>query len=214
MAGESGTGNLLSHTIGLQADGRAFEILEGGATFAAQLGRYGGDTLRAFGASGDLAVTAPVSWKPRLRGQITWGSGDANPHDGVHGTFDGVYGGRDIYFYGYLNLFFWANLWDIEADFSAQPSSNLTVYLAYHHFDLAQARDAWYTTGLVAFRRDETGRSGTDLGDELDFRVAWTRWHRLELMAGYGHFFPGGFMRATGPSAPAHWYFAQTSYSW
>jgi len=214
VAGESGKGNLLSHSVGFQAEGHAFDVLDGGATFAAQLGSYGRDTLRAFGANGNLGVTLPVAWRPRLRGQLTWGSGDKNPHDGVHGTFDGVYGGRDIYFYGCLNLFFWANLWDAELDFSVQPHRTLTAHLEYHHFNLAEARDAWYTTGLVAYRRDESGLSGTTLGNELDFRVVWTLWNHLELMAGYGHLFPGSFVKNTGAAAPANWYFAQAAYSW
>jgi len=214
VAGESGTGNLLSHTVGFQAEGQALNVLDAGATFAAQFGRYGRDTLRAFGANGNLGVTLPVAWKPRLRGQMTWGSGDNNPHDGVHGTFDGVFGGRDIYFYGYLNLFFWANLRDYEIDFSLRPHRTLTAYLEYHHFTLDQPADAWYTTGLKAYRRDPTGRSGTTLGDEIDFRVTWTLSNHIELMGGYGRFFPGGFVTNTGPAAAANWYFLQPTYSW
>jgi hypothetical protein len=214
VPGESGTGNLLSHTIGLQAEGHAFEVLDGGATFAGQFGSYGRDRLRAFGANGNLGVTLPVAWKPQLRGQLTWGSGDKDPHDGVHGTFDGVFGGRDIYFYGYLNLFFWANIWDSELEFNAHPFRNVTAYIEYHHFNLSQARDAWYTTGLAASRRDDTGSSGTTLGDELDLRVVWTLWKHLEIMGGFGHLFPGAFVRNTGTATPANWYFAQTAYFW
>jgi hypothetical protein len=114
----------------------------------------------------------------------------------------------------YLNLFFWANLRDAELDFSVKPWRGLTLYVEYHHFNLDQAKDAWYTTGLKAYRRDPTGGSGTTLGDELDARVVWSLWNHLELMAGYGRFFPGGFVRATGASAPANWYFAQAAYSW
>jgi len=214
VAGESGLGNLLSHTIGLQAEGHAFGVLDASTTFAAQLGRYGNDALRAFGASGKLGITLPVAGKPRLGGQYTWGSGDSSPTDGVHGTFDGVYGGRDIFFYGYLNLFFWANLRDAEVDFSLEPRRSLAFYVEYHHFRLDQGTDAWYTTGLKAYRRDPTGRSGTNLGDELDFRAAWTLWNHLELMGGYGRFFPGRFVENTGPGAAANWFFLQTAYSW
>jgi hypothetical protein len=213
-AGESGTGNLLSHTLGGQAKGTGFDVLDASATFAAALGRYGQDTLRAFGANGGLGVTAPVAWKPRLGVQYTWGSGDSNPTDGVHGTFDGVYGGRDIFFYGYLNLFFWANLRDAEVDCSIKPKRSLTFYVEHHHFTLDQPTDAWYTTGLKAFRRDPDGRSGLTLGDELDCRVAWTLWSHLELMGGCGRFFPGAFVKNTGPASPANWYFAQAAYSW
>jgi hypothetical protein len=214
VAGESGTGNLLSHTVGFQAEGRAFHLFDAAATFAAQFGKYGRDRLRAAGGSGSLGVTAPTPWKPRLRAQLTWGSGDADPNDGNHGTFDGVYGGRDIYFYGYLNLFFWANLWDAELDFSVQPSSRATAYIEYHHFRLAEPRDAWYSTGLQAVRRDPTGRSGTDLGGELDFRVVWALSKHIELMGGCGRFMAGSYVKSTGPSAPATWFFSQAVYSW
>jgi hypothetical protein len=188
--------------------------MDGGGTFAAQVGRYGRDTLRAFGANGKLGATAPVSWKPRLGVQYTWGSGDSDPTDGFHGIFDGVYGGRDIFFYGYLNLFFWANLCDAEVDFSVKPWRGFTFYVEYHHFNLDQATDAWYSTGLKAYRRDPMGASGTTLGDELDTRVVLSLWNHLELTAGYGRYFPGGFARATGSAAPANWTFAQAAYSW
>lgn len=214
IAGESGAGDLLSHTLGAQAEGTALDLLDASATFAAQTGRYGRDTLRAFGANVRLGATAPVSWKPRLGVQYTWGSGDSDPTDGVHETFDGVYGGRDIFFYGYLNLFFWANLRDAELDFSVKPWRGLAFFVEYHHFDLDQATDAWYTTGLKAYRRDAAGGSGTELGDELDARVSLNLWNHLELMAGYGRMFPGGFVSATGSAVPANWYFTQAAYSW
>jgi len=214
IAGETGTGNLLAHTVGVQADGAACAVLDAGATFAAQFGRYGRDTLRAFGASGRLGVTAPIAGKPRFGAQYTWGSGDADPTDGVHGTFDGVYGGRDIFFYGCLNLFFWANLRDAEIDISIKPRRALVCNVEYHHFSLDQPTDAWYTTGLKAYRRDPDGLAGPTLGDELDFRAVWTLWNHLELMGGYGRFFPGAFVKNTGPASPANWYVAQTVYSW
>lgn len=77
VAGESGAGNLRSHTIGFQAEGQAFRVLDAAATFAMQSGRYGHDTVRAFGANGKLGVRLPGRWQPRLGGQVTWGSGDS-----------------------------------------------------------------------------------------------------------------------------------------
>jgi hypothetical protein len=214
VAGESGKGYISSSTVGLQAEGKVGDILSGGATVIGQFGLYGGDEIRAYGANVKLGFAIPVSWNPQIGGQITYGSGDRDPHDGIHGTFDGVYGGRDIYFYGYLNLFFWANLWDKELDLSVHPNRNLAMYLEYHHFALAEGRDAWYTTGLTPYRRDPTGQSGTSLGDEADFRVSWTLWNHLELMGGFGRFFPGDFVSRTGSTSNASWSFLQTAYSW
>ncbi len=214
VVGESGTGNLLSHTVGLQVEGRATNGVDAAATVAAQVGRYGPDTVRAYGASGKAGFTLPTAWKLRVGGQYTWGSGDSNPTDGVHGTFDGVYGGRDIFFYGYLNLFFWANLRDAEIDFSVTPHRGLTGFVEFHHFALDRPTDAWYTTGLKPYRRDPTGQSGSALGEELDLRVVWNVSTHLELMAGFGHFFPGEFVSNTGRAAAADWSFAQVVYSW
>lgn len=214
VVGESGTGSLRSHTVGFQAEGQMFRVFDAAATFAAQSGRYGHDSVRAFGASGKFGVRLPGAWQPRVAGQYTWGSGDSDPKDGVHETFDGVFGGRDIFFYGYLNLFFWANLKDAEIDFSCRPLRPVAVNVEYHRFALDKAPDAWYTTGLKAYRRDPTGRSGTTLGGELDLRVTWTLWRHFELMGGYGRFFPGDFVKSTGPAAPANWTVVQSAYSW
>jgi hypothetical protein len=215
VVGESGTGDLLSHTVGLQIEGHPFtKAVDASGTFAAQFGRYGRDTVRAYGANGKAGFTLPTKWKPRLGGQYTWGSGDSNPTDGAHGTFDGVYGGRDIFFYGYLNLFFWANLRDAEIDFSVTPYRGVTGFVEFHHFALDRPADAWYTTGLKPYRRDPTGRSGSALGDELDLRVVWSVSTHLELMAGFGRFLPGAFVRNTGPASSADWSFAQVTYSW
>lgn len=214
ITSETGTGNIRSHSLGIQTAWQGRNDMDGGATLVAQFGRYGGDRLHAFGANAKWGVTIRAPWKPRLGVQFTHGSGDRNPADGVHETFDGVFGGRDIQFYGYLNLFFWANLRDYEVDCSVLPHPNMTVHLEYHHFTLDRERDAWYTTGLAPYRRDRTGQSGLSLGDELDVRATWNLQDHLELMGGYGSFFPGFFVSHTGLMATAHWYFVQAAYTW
>lgn len=214
VQGESGRGDLLSHSVGLQFDGTALaNVLDYGGTFVLQTGRRASDLLSAAGANVRVGASAPAPWKPRVAFQFTWGSGDRDPHDGMHGTFDGVLGGADIYFYGQMNLFYWANLRDIEFDFHLRPVSGLEIRLEYHYFMLDRARDAWYTTGLKALRRDDTGRSGRDLGHELDVRVAYTPVRGIDLMAGYSRFLPGPYVRATGAAPPANWLMFQAAFS-
>jgi hypothetical protein len=157
-------------------------------------------------------MTFPWKWSPRLAGQFTWGSGDQNPSDGIHGTFDGVFGGADINFYGDLNLFFWANLRDYEWDFHLQPSQSTKLFFEHHYFTLDQDRDAWYTTGLAMLRRDMEGLSGKSLGHEIDLRFSWRPAKELELLIGLGRFFPGGYAKATGSADPATGYFLQAAY--
>jgi hypothetical protein len=107
---------------------------------AAQWGRHGRDTLRAFGASGRIGLTLPAAWQP--------------------------------------------------------PT------------------DAWYTTGLRPYRRDGSGAAGRDLGWEIDTRATWAASAHLEVLAGFGRFFPGAFVRRTGAASTANWFCAQGTYSW
>jgi hypothetical protein len=210
--GESGTDTLRSHSIGFQLQKQAREWVDFTASLVGQTGNYGKDTIRAFGANMAAGLTLPLRWRPRIAGQFTWGSGDHNPSDGTHGTFDGVFGGADINFYGDMNLFFWANLRDYEWDFHLQPARAAKIAFEHHYFTLDSARDAWYTTGLAALRRDMTGNSGTALGHEVNLRLSWQPQRWPEIMVGLGHFFPGEFVRKTGAAKSATGYFLQVAY--
>jgi hypothetical protein len=210
--GKSGKGDLRSHSIGFQMQKQARGWVDFTAALVGQTGCYGKDTIRAFGANSAVGLTLPLKWRPRLAGQFTWGSGDRNPADGIHGTFDGVFGGADINFYGDLNLFFWSNLRDYEWDFHLNPGRTTKLALEHHYFTLDQARDAWYTTGLAALRRDVTGLSGKALGHEVNVRFSWQPAKGPEIMIGWGHFFPGDFVKTTGAAKSASGYFFQAAY--
>jgi len=212
-AGETGAGTLRSHSLGFQTEG-ARGRLDYALTGVMQRGAWGPHQSRTGGASATLGVRMKMPWQPRIRAVMTWGSGDDDPHDGVHGTFDGVVGGADIAFYGYCNLFFWANLWDREVQVLLRPASRLDVYLQAHSFALASPRDAWYSTSLSTVRRDPTGASGTDLGGEIDGRAVYRIRPDVELMAGLGYFRPGAYVSRTGASRDALWLMAQVTWSW
>ena len=214
IEGESGKGNLRSHSLGFQLRKPAGEGPDFTAAFIGQTGRYGRDGLRAYGSNTAVGWTFPVKWRPRFAGQFTWGSGDRDPSDGIHGTFDGVFGGADINFYGDLNLFFWANIRDHEWDLHLQPSRTTKLMLEHHYFTLDQARDAWYTTGLAALRRDVSGNSGTALGHEINLRFSWKPMRGFEVLAGWGRFIARDYVKSTGPSSPASGFFLQTTYEY
>lgn len=209
--GESGRGKLQSHSLGFQMQKPAGERLDFTVTFIGQTGRYGKDRLRAYGSNAAVGWTFPVKWRPRFSGQFTWGSGDRDPADGIHGTFDGVFGGADINFYGDLNLFFWANIRDYEWDLHLQPTRTTRLMLEHHYFTLDQPRDAWYTTGLSVLRRDVAGDSGTALGHEINLRLSWQPLKNLEILAGWGRFLPRDYVEKTGSSSAASGLFLQTT---
>jgi len=110
------------------------------------------------------------------------------------------------------HLFFWSNLRDYEWDLRLNPGRTTKLALEHHYFTLDQARDAWYTTGLSALRRDVTGLSGKALGHEVNVRFSWQPAKGPEIMIGWGHFFPGDFVKTTGAAKSASGYFLQAAY--
>lgn len=64
-----------------------------------------------------------------------------------------------------------------------------------------------------AYRRDKTGKNGSDVGGEIDFTVLFSVTGHLNLRAGYAHFFPGDFVKNTGPHGSADWVHVQWLYA-
>jgi hypothetical protein len=211
IKGETGTGNLSSHSLGFRIDwhGRPWD---GGAMFAGQFGRWGPDDLRAHGLAFSLGRTFQGAWTPYLAIQYVLGSGDHHPADGIHGTFDGLFSGADSILYGWMNLFFWQNLREFRIDLTMTPVRTLAIRVEYHLFGLDAAEDAWYFPGK-ALRRDTTGTSGRRLGQEADLTIRKKLSDRLEILGGVCVFRPGEFVKNTGGSPPARWAFVESTIS-
>jgi len=207
--GEKGSGNLSSNSLGFRIDGQ-LDRWDYGSTVVSQFGNWGTDEIRAYGLAFHLGYTFNMAWRPHLIAQYVKGSGDKKPNDGKHNTFDGVFGGSDTILYGWMNLFFWPNLQEHRLDLVLTPVQNTTFRLEYHYFRLDEAKDAWYYPGK-AQRVDHSGSSGRELGHELDFSVRKKVSNHLELLGGYSFFIPGEFIKNTGKSPKAHWYFLETT---
>jgi hypothetical protein len=207
--GEKSTGNLYAHYAGFRIDGKSGQW-NYDTTIVKEFGKWATDTIDAYGMVFTLGYTFATKWKPHLILQYVIGSGDKNPKDGKHGTFDGVFGGADTVLYGWMNLFFWRNLREHRLDFVLTPSETITLRGEYHYFMLDEAKDAWYFPGN-AQRRDKTGSSGRELGHEVDLVVEKKISKYLEILGGYFFFIPGEFVKKTGPSPTAQWGFLQTT---
>jgi len=209
--------DLDTHTLGFHLDGKA-QRWDYGATVAHQFGKRNGLDVSAWGGNLHLGYTFPHSWQPRLGVEFAYASGDSDPADDRFETFDGVFGAIDQV-YGRINFFSWMNLQDYQLCFSCEPHPKARLSIDYHFFRLDESRDAWYwCSGKPArsdggARLDPTGRSGRDLGQEVDVIATYKASEHLKLMAGYAHFFPGAFIERTGPSPDADWFFFQTLYT-
>jgi hypothetical protein len=73
--------------------------------------------------------------------------------------------------------------------------------LQYHHFWLAESRDALYNAGGVPYRIDPTGAAGTDVGNEIDLVVNFHLTRYSDILVSYNKLFGGNFVEATaGPN--------------
>ncbi|WP_051012470.1 alginate export family protein [Desulfobacula toluolica] len=207
----NGKDELTVHTVGFYGKGK-WRQLDYNATAAYQFGEDGPDDIAAYMMHAQMGYTLPHRFQPRLSAGYTIGSGDDDPNDGDKKTYDGVFGGIASY-YGRMNLFSGSNLEDLQAEISIKPCKGVSVSLDYHWFSLAEKKDAWYYCNNKAMRKDNTGSSGSDLGQELDLICKYKVNPHLELMAGYAFFVPGSFAENTGSSEDAHWGFTQVTIS-
>lgn len=153
--------------------------------------------------------------KPRLGAEYAFGSGDNDPADGRHGTFENLFP-TNHKFYGYMDFFSLENLHDVRAILQVKPNSRSSVLIEGHGFWLADRRDYLYSiTGAprtAAGYGINPGYSGF-VGTELDIVGSYSLARSAQLEAGYGHFFTGDYVESSlagvGGDRDANWFYAQ-----
>ena len=81
--------------------------------------------------------------------------------------------------------------------------------MAYNYLRLAESEDAWY--GVK--RRDKKGKSGRELGHEVDLTLKYSFSKMIKVEGGYSHFFRGDFVKETGDHDDADWCYLQLLFS-
>lgn len=155
--------------------------------------------------------TFSQAWSaPRLGLEYDFSSGDRNPADGKHQTFDNLFP-TNHKFYGYMDFVSLQNIHDVRGQLQFKPHPRVSVSLEGHGFWLADTHDSFYTVG-GAPRGGIAPTPGTGyginpgysnfVGTELDLiaSVSLTRFAQFEV--GYGHFFTGDYIRQS-LAAPA-----------
>lgn len=145
--------------------------------------------------------------KPELWFYYDWASGDRDPNDDDFNTFNQLFPLGHKYF-GYLDLVARQNIQDPNVIFTIQPHKRLKLLLWYHHFTLDSARDALFNAAGAPTRRDLTGRSGPNVGDEIDFAFDLIINPHADFNIGYSHFFPGGFINGTGLGVDSSFFYS------
>lgn len=182
------------------------------AEAAGQWGHWAGDTVCALAIALDGGYTFENRVKPRLGAGFDWASGDRNPTDTKVETFDQLFPLGHKYF-GYLDLVGRQNIIGPNLNVSVWPvPDKVQAAAAWHYFWLADDSDALYSASGSATRRDATGASGNDVGNELDLTVAWKIDVHSSLLVGWSHFWDAGFIQETGPSENADLFYVQYAF--
>jgi hypothetical protein len=219
-------GDIKRYTIGSRGKGKVASTDFGyGLEIAYQFGNQDAVTsgvdksqdIRAYAVHADVNYTFKnVSWKPFIKFEYNYASGDNDPNDGVSKTFDPLYQTTHAP-YGIIDFFRWQNMEEFAFVLEMKSiKKDLKSSLEYHRFYLAQARDAWYNTSGTKIRFDSTGLASDYVAQEFDFVLSYKITSYLNLEGGYAHFFTGDYVKdtAVGPSSGAFsdvdWFYLQT----
>src|ERR1051325_3413442 len=161
---------------------------------------------------------------PRVALEYAFASGDSNPADGRHETFDQLYP-TGHKFEGYMDFASWQNIHDVRGIFQLKPTPQLSLAIETHLFWLADTHDNFYNKGGVARGAGASvngfGRNSSYdnfVGTELDVIAGYAINKFTTLEAGYGHFFVGDYIEQTwnnplktvaSGSTDADWFYVQ-----
>jgi hypothetical protein len=142
---------------------------------------------------------------------VNHASGDTDPKDGRHETFDVLYPtAHDKY--GMADQVGWKNVNHIGLIAEVKPRPSLVLQAKAHDWWLASATDGLYNSGGSLLVRDATGSSGKHIGEELDIQLLWSASSRLAIGGGMGHMFPGSFLKHTTPGHSYTFPYVQLTY--
>ena len=187
------------YTAGLRMQGKLGVLFYNGL-LAYQFGEVGGDTIAAWAAAFEAGVKLGLGegrWL-KVSSEFAWSSGDEDATDSRIQTFDPLLPFAH-YYNGHQDLFAWRNLYSTNLKVAASPVENLSLHSDLHLFWLHRRDDSWYGLGFA--RTDAAGAAQSSMvGAELDLYVKYKVLDgHLSFWAGYSHFFPGKYVRDTGP---------------
>ncbi|MBI5368103.1 MAG: alginate export family protein [Planctomycetes bacterium] len=207
---ENGTaGDLQDVTPGIRLQGR-WDAVDYSGEFSGQLGQRAGDEVAAWATAMTLGYNFAGAWKPRVGIEYDYATGDAHPTDGEYGTFDPLFPFGHAY-QGLMDIFSWRNGHDGVLSLSAQPLEWAKLYVDWHNFWLDHKRDGWYGAAGTLIRRAPTGSPDPYVGSEIDLHTKITVGSNVDIWAGWGHFFAGGYVGDTGYEDDMDWLFLQCS---
>ncbi|MGZ4988928.1 MAG: alginate export family protein, partial [Limisphaerales bacterium] len=155
---------------------------------------------------------------PRIGVEYNFASGDDNPNDRTHGTFDNLFPSNHRP-YGLMDFVGWQNIHDACFTTLIHPVRNLSITNEVHGFWLADTHDFFYNVSGVPRKTGGYGikpGAGQFVGTEYDFLASYNISTFANIQLGYGHFFVGEYVRNSlapvGGAKDANWVYAQVKF--
>lgn len=179
---------------------------------AAQFGTFAGDRVQAWMATaGGGYMFSDRPWRPRIALLYDYASGDGDPTDGKHETFNQHYPLGHAWL-GYLDLVGRSNIHAIKTQLRVEPTNKLAAWADFHTFFADQDEDALYSAGGTPTRRLVAGAGSHSVGHELDLAAKIVLDVHAAALLGYSHMWTGDFISATGDSDNPSLFYAQVEY--
>ncbi len=140
---------------------------------------------------------------PRLGAEVNYASGDSNPVDGKHETFENLFP-TNHKFYGFADFASLQNLVNLRLMSSIKPRARLTLLAEGHLFWLADTHDSFYNVGGARRGgiKPTNGQgyginpeAGSFVGSEVDIVESWAVSPFLNIEGAYAHFFRGDYVK-------------------
>jgi hypothetical protein len=175
-----------------------------------------------FAGAGYTFTEAPFT--PRLGIEYSLGSGDSNPRDNKHETFENLFP-TNHKFYGYMDFFSLQNIHNLRLTSSVKPLPRLTLLTEYHAFWLFDTSDNFYAVngtrrgGINSTPGNGYGINpgyGSYVGSEIDLVATYAVSPQAVLEAGYGHFFVGKYVEQSlslPGAVDANWLYVQLNFN-
>ncbi|MFY0310459.1 alginate export family protein [Leisingera sp. D0M16] len=163
-----------------------------------QFGSFGGGDISAWTLASETGFTfRNARWTPRIAISANIASGDKNASDGDLGTFNPLFP-RGNYF-SEAALLGPRNFINFHPYVSVHPSDAWSLTADLNLFWRLEAEDGVYAPSGQLIR-GPSGSGERFVGSALSVSSNYLLADNLSFAAVYTHFFPGGFLRETGPA--------------
>ncbi|HEX4998189.1 MAG TPA: alginate export family protein [Terriglobia bacterium] len=201
-----------AETIGARVAGKFTESFDYSVEAAGQLGSVASDDVRAWAGRVAIGHTmAKARFKPRLVAAFEYASGDKDPTDGRRQTFDQLYPtGHDRL--GLADQVGWRNIAGARAGIEMKLAPRLSMNSNYLSWWLADPHDALYNAAGAAIAKVAAGTAGHHVGQEGDIQAVFTLNSLFQIAGGYGHVFPGTFLKNATPGESYKFSYVMATY--